>query len=266
MMMPSFLDHKHHTIQQRLLSIILFVSTATLLVAIILLTFFHVQQSRASMVDELMSMTKVIANNTKAAVAFGDEIDADSVLQELKDNTFIDAIIIYDVFENVFVQYVRHEQIDVLIEYRQQAEAEFKNNHLLVYQAIEDETGKIGEIYIQANLETLNEKVYTAIIAALMILGFGLIVSYLLSLKLQNNISDPILGLAKVTRHIRESGNYHEYVKPSDIEEIDQVREEFNALLEQISLKEEGLKHLASHDVLTKLPNRAYFTDILIND
>jgi diguanylate cyclase (GGDEF)-like protein len=135
----------------------------------------------------------------------------------------------------------------------------------LVYQAIEDETGKIGEIYIQANLDTLNEKVYTAIIAALMILGFGLIVSYLLSLKLQNNISDPILGLAKVTRHIRESGNYHEYVKPSDIEEIDQVREEFNALLEQISLKEEGLKHLASHDVLTKLPNRAYFTDILIN-
>ena len=68
-----------------------------------------------------------------------------------------------------------------------------------------------------------------------------------------------------MTRNIRESGNYGEHVEPSDIAEIDQVREEFNALLEQISIREEGLKHLASHDVLTKLPNRAYFTDILIN-
>lgn len=95
----SFLSYEQHTIQQRLLSIILFVSASTLLIAIVLLTFFHVQQSRESMVDELMSMTKVIANNTKTAVGFGDAIDAHDVLQELRENTLIDAIVIYDVFE-----------------------------------------------------------------------------------------------------------------------------------------------------------------------
>lgn len=265
MKLSSFLSHEQHTIQQRLLSIILFVSASTLLIAIVLLTFFHVQQSRESMVDELMSMTKVIANNTKTAVGFGDAIDAKEVLLELRENTLIDAIVIYDVFENVFVQYARHEKIDVLIKYRQQDLHEFRDNHLFVNQLIEDETGKLGDVYVQANLDKLNQQIFTAFQVVLIIFVLGVLVSYFLSIRLQKNISAPLLNLSKVTRNIRESGNYNEHVAPSDIAEIDQVREEFNSLLEQISIREEDLKHLASHDVLTKLPNRAYFTDILIN-
>jgi diguanylate cyclase (GGDEF)-like protein len=172
--------------------------------------------------------------------------------------------VIFDQFGELFVEYVRDEQVSVLIDSIRQSQSEFRGEHLFVYQTIEDDSGKLGDMFVQANLHKLERKLLLALQAVLIVFGFSLLVGYLVSLRLQKNISNPILALAEVTRRIRESGNYDEHVQPSDIAEIDQVREEFNALLEQISLREEGLKHLASHDVLTKLPNRAYFTDILV--
>ena len=261
----SFLNHPHHTIQQRLHLVIVFVSAVTLLLTITLVTFYYIQQTRDSLVEEMITVTKVIANNTKTAVGFNDHIDAQEVLQELQSNAAVDAVIIYDVFEEVFVQYARNEQINIQIKYDQQGEYQFKGNHLYISQKIEDETGKLGEVHLQANLAKLNQQLFNALQVIVVIFVVSLLISYLLSLRLQKNISTPILKLAKVTRDIRESGNYEEYVELSDIAEIDQVREEFNALLDQISLREEGLKHLASHDVLTKLPNRAYFTEVLVS-
>jgi diguanylate cyclase (GGDEF)-like protein len=122
----------------------------------------------------------------------------------------------------------------------------------------------LGDVYLIANLAKLNSQLINTFQVILIIFVSSVVISYILSLRLQKNISNPILKLANTTKHIRESQTYKERIESSGIAEIDQVKEEFNSLLDQIGSRENDLKHLASHDVLTKLPNRAYFSDILI--
>lgn len=262
---PAFFRGRHHSIQQRLMRIIVFVSATTLLLATAMMTYSQVKQTRQGMVDELSSLTAVIANNTKAAIAFNDRIDAEEVLSELKINPLVDAVNIYDLKGNVFAKYSRDDNINVQFIYPSKVEHEFRNKHLYVHHLIKDETGKLGEVFLQANLDKLNQQFLVTLKVVVLIFIFGVIISYILSMTLQKHISQPILNLAQTTRQIRQSKNYDERIEPSDITEIDQVRTEFNDLLEQVKLSEQGLKHLASHDPLTRLPNRAHFTDMLVN-
>ncbi len=257
-------DPAKQTIQQRLLLIIIFVSTTTLLLAIIMVTLYQIKQTRESMVSEMKALAAVIANNTKTAIAFNDRIDAEGLLGELHVNETVDAVTLYNLNGSIFAEYFRTSEVTQPFAFPQKDDYFFKNNSLFIQHVIEDETGKLGDVYLIANIDNLNQQLMNTFRIILIIFVSSVVISYVLSLRLQRNISDPILNLANTTKKVRESNTYNERVESSGISEIDQVKEEFNALLDQISIREEDLKHLASHDVLTKLPNRAYFSDMLI--
>jgi sensor histidine kinase regulating citrate/malate metabolism len=104
MKLATFFDPANQTIQQRLLLIIIFVSTATLLLAIIMITLYQVQQTRDSMVNEMAALAAVIANNTKTAIAFKDHIDAEGVLDELSVNDTVDSVTLYDIEGSIFAR------------------------------------------------------------------------------------------------------------------------------------------------------------------
>lgn len=87
-----------------------------------------------------------------------------------------------------------------------------------------------------------------------------------LSRRLLSGITGPLQQLAEVAHAARRERAFDRRVPPAAIVELDDLGNDFNALLDELEswqnhLQNENqvLAHQASHDSLTNLPNRAYF-------
>ncbi|EJM71308.1 diguanylate cyclase (GGDEF) domain-containing protein [Pseudomonas sp. GM50] len=79
-------------------------------------------------------------------------------------------------------------------------------------------------------------------------------------------ITGPLRSLAAVAHAARSERAFDQRVPPADIAELDNLGNDFNALLDELESwqthlqsENETLAHQASHDSLTGLPNRAFF-------
>ncbi|MBB3243879.1 diguanylate cyclase (GGDEF)-like protein [Pseudomonas sp. Tn43] len=79
-------------------------------------------------------------------------------------------------------------------------------------------------------------------------------------------IIGPLRSLATVAHAARSERAFDQRVPPADIAELDNLGNDFNALLDELESwqthlqsENETLAHQASHDSLTGLPNRAFF-------
>ncbi|MGU3781070.1 diguanylate cyclase domain-containing protein [Burkholderia metallica] len=101
------------------------------------------------------------------------------------------------------------------------------------------------------------------ILGCLAVSVFG---AYVSSKRLLRNIVSPLRALASVAHAVRRERAFAQRVEPVAIAELNQLGDDFNALLDEFegwqnTLRDENasLEHKATHDALTGLPNRMQF-------
>ena len=106
----------------------------------------------------------------------------------------------------------------------------------------------------------------SGLLGLLACLGLGGITVWQLSRRSHREILQPVNELITMTHAARAEPTALQRAPRSHIAEFDQLGEDFNALLDeieaqqaQLALENKSLSHLANHDSLTGLPNRAYF-------
>ncbi|MBC7985412.1 MAG: EAL domain-containing protein [Sphingomonadaceae bacterium] len=91
--------------------------------------------------------------------------------------------------------------------------------------------------------------------------GVTLLLTLAGSFLLARHISRPIKALAAATQRV--SGGDHAEVKVDSRDEIGELAQSFNRMVVAIAERERQISHLAFHDALTGLPNRALFREQL---
>lgn len=265
--MSKLRSPKQFTIQDKLVLIIVCISTISVLLAASSFTLLQLREHKQSMLKSVTSEANITANNVQAAILFGDHNDANKVLSEFKNDSRVVTAAIYTHKKVLFSSYnptpdsdIHFSELFSLENYYQ-----FKDGQLYLYQPIRIEQGNsvIGYIYLQASQDAVYQQLKQNVLVIIFIVMSVLLVTVLITSRLQKIISSPILELSQTTETIKEEKDYAIRVEHDDYLEIQQLSDGFNAMLSEIQLRDEHLQRLAMYDELTDLHNRKYFIDVL---
>jgi len=242
--MPALRDL---SLRRKLTLIIVLTSSVALLLAFVGAASYDVLSFRRIMVRNISILATVLGENSKAPLVFGDAKAATDVLQAVEAEPHIIGASIYRKDGMRFAHYLRPGAVEGPIQLPQADGAYFRPERLVEFHHITlgDET--LGAIYIESDLEELNQhlRAYVRIVA--LVLLASTLVAYLLAAWLQRPVSQPILDLLQTTEEISAQNNYALRAAKSGSDEVGLLVAGFNGMLEQIQRRDQELERQQAH-------------------
>jgi len=222
------------SIKRKIITVTMLTSIIVLVVAVAAFMAYDLTAFRESMRRNLTTLAQVTAENSTAALAFGNDKDAADNLSSLRLDPQIVAAAFYNGSGKLFVVYPTNAPT---VAFPQTAPAYlyvFKNGHLFVSQPVIKDRGLLGHVYLESDLRYFYQrvKIYSAI-AALIMFG-SVVVALVLANRLQKRISDPIINLANTARVVSERRDYSVRAPKLPPDELGILTDAFNEMLARI--------------------------------
>ena len=290
------------SIRHKLTLIIVAISSVSLLLASIAFITADRINTRKSLGNNLRTMAEIIAANSAAALLFGDTSAAEENLGFLQGQEHIEAVVIFGLDGSEFVSY-RKESTGHTHPRKPDFETSntlFRDNHVEFLSNITHEGETIGVVYIRSDTKAVRERLVWFLGIVCVVLLTSLLVTLMLSARMQRIITDPLLRLSAIARQISTEKNYALRVVGEGKDELGNLVVDFNKMLDEIQLRDNELmehriqleervtqrtreleesnnqlseskkqaetvakrmEYHAHHDDLTGLPNRILFND-----
>lgn len=234
---------KDAPIQRKLLVIILLTTiTALLLTRGIMLIYEFLRFQRAT-TRQLSTVGKIIAGNSTAALAFANQNDATEILSALNAEPYITAAALYDREGKLFARYPANLPDDALPATPQKDGLQSEHSHLAESQPVMQGDKRLGTLYLRFDMGTLKQEwLRISISIALAVTAVVILVAYLLSRKLQRQISQPILALAGTAKAVYDRQDYSVRAKKFGEDEIGLLTDAFNQMLHKLEEKNAELQ------------------------
>lgn len=256
-------------------------------------TIFVIKETNALISDQrrnLASLADILGKNVSAALMFDDPQSAQDTMASLTIKSDILAAYILRNDATIFSRYlargVRPEQLpfeklkphaelkhcqSMLEQIRSRSESmSHLSDKVSLVSPIMLDGQAVGTVVLFADMRELRSRIISTLVTALLILCIATITAYLLSTRMQEIISKPILNLAETMRQVSESKDFSLRATKPGNDEIGQLYDGFNEMLQEIEernltlrQRQEHLQELAHFDTLTRLPNRVLFHDRL---
>jgi signal transduction histidine kinase/CheY-like chemotaxis protein len=243
--MDRMFDFRKTSIKAKLTLLTMLTSGAALLVSVILLGFNDVRTFRTSTVRDLQTLADVIGASATSALDFDDEKAAAKTLAPLEHKPSILAAAIFTKDDKILASYSRQGQPAAGRPPAREADGyRYANGQLLVFQPIQRGADRLGTIFFQVDLSELHALIMGYVTVGIVILVGALLVAFILSSRLQQVISKPILDLAQMTREVSEQKNYAVRALKQSDDEIGFLIDRFNEMLGQMERHEKELNEV----------------------
>lgn len=217
--------------------------TSVVVLALTCLSFitYEFYTFRNTTISHLSVLGEVVAENSTAALAFYDVEDAALVLAALKAEEHIVAARLYDKDGKIFSQYPEASVHDTMPCKQIEWGYRFSGDYIEGYQRVKNGDTYLGALYIQSNLEAMNErfKLYALIVFVTIICA--LVLTKVLGKVLQKEISQPLFNLSATANAIAKQRDYTVRAERPDDFELGALTDAFNHMLEQIEQRDEAL-------------------------
>ncbi|HTR82091.1 MAG TPA: ATP-binding protein [Bacteroidota bacterium] len=219
-------------------------STVLLTIILVFSGFFTYERItyRKSQVNDIITKADIIAENSNAALAFHDSVDAAHVLNSLASQRRIIAGAIYDNNGKLFASYVRKGENVVFPPRPLSSVSRYEDNDLILFKPIDLNGAPIGSIYLSMDLVGQKERFWSYIEIAFLVLIGTLAVTYVVATILARNIAAPILRLAATTKHVAESKDFSLRAPRMTNDETGLLADSFNEMLAQIQERDSNLR------------------------
>jgi diguanylate cyclase (GGDEF)-like protein len=291
------------SIRHKLTMIIMIIVTISLLLSSVAFITSDRLYTQKNVGNNLRIMADMIAANSTAAILFGDSTAAAETLGFLGAQNNIESGVIYDVDHEIFARYSKTGNTELLPDSTALDEnLLFWDDHVDLFTNINYQGEVIGNIYLRSDLQAARDRLAWFLGIVLAVLAGSLLVAFKMISGMQHIITAPLLRLSAIARCISTERNYSLRVQGSGKDELGTLIHDFNAMLDEIQMRDEQLKdhrheleqrvaqrtneleqanrqlasskdqaesvakrmeYHAHHDALTGLPNRVLLNDRL---
>ena len=230
-------------IRRKLMTLMLLTSGLVLLLTCATFLTYDFLTFRRTTARELATIAEMIAANSTAALAFDNPDDAREVLAALRAQPNIEAAALYDGKGRIFSVYPDSLTHSSLPRAPGADGFRFEGSRLVGSQAVtQGANGRLGTLYLESNLAAIYQRlrVYGAIVVV--VIAGSLLVAYLLSRSLQQQISAPIVSLAEMARAVSERHDYSVRAPHMGRDELGLLTDAFNHMLGQVAVQTEALR------------------------
>jgi signal transduction histidine kinase/DNA-binding response OmpR family regulator len=237
------------SIKRKLTLLAMITSGVGLLAACIMFMVIDVMVCRADMVRNLKIYAGMVGSNSTAALTFNDVNDARQTLLSLRTNPHVVDACVFGTDGKVFATYVRDERVQA----RAPSAAavndmhRFVDGHLEVFSRIELDGRQIGTVFVRSDLKELTGRITKYVLTLLGVFVAASCLALLFASRLQTVISRPIQHLAETAQAVSLQKNYSVRATKSGNDELGLLMDGFNEMLEQIQIRDAGLKAHQDH-------------------
>ncbi|KAB8060763.1 diguanylate cyclase [Janthinobacterium sp. FT14W] len=238
------------------------VSLIAVLAAGLTLTAVALLALRVYSDQNLRLVARSMSYTVEGAVVFGDPMAAREALALIGVNEDIDQAQVSDKAGKVLAHWERGEHGTRY--YIERALTGWMLPDSLSFPITRNDQA-IGSITLVPHSRSLLPFLLSGLTCLLACLLLSLAVAVRLSRRMETEITSPLRHLAETAHRVRRDRSFELRVPPANIAELNQLNDDFNALLDELEawqshLQKENasLSHRANHDSLTGLSNRAF--------
>ena len=231
------------SIKRKLMIIIMLTSGVALLLACGAFVAYELALFREAMIRDLTVKAEVLGAQSSAAVRFGDSKAAKEILDKLAADKHMLAAGIYTRDGKLLAAYQRSDVKTALVPAEDGYDSHrFNRDDLELFRQIVFQNRAIGTICLKSDLLELRARLrqYTKAVGVVLLVCFG--VAWLVSFRLQQIVSRPILGLAGTTRAVSAGQDYTLRVQKQGNDELGELIDGFNEMLAQIQRRDAELE------------------------
>ncbi|OHV96902.1 DeoR family transcriptional regulator [Janthinobacterium lividum] len=261
-MPPQSVRKPRRTLDSVLRRAHLSVSLIAVLAAGLTLTAVALLALRVYSDQNLRLVARSMSYTVEGAVVFGDALVAKEALALIGVNEDIDQAQVSDMAGKVLARWERGEHGTRY--YIERALTGWMLPDSLTFPVMRNEQA-IGSITLVPHSRSLLPFLLSGLSCLLACLVLSLVVAVRLSRRMETEITSPLRHLAETAHRVRRDRSFELRVPPANIAELNQISDDFNALLDELEawqshLQKEhaSLSHRANHDSLTGLSNRAF--------
>ncbi|HET9862597.1 MAG TPA: ATP-binding protein [Steroidobacteraceae bacterium] len=220
-------------IRRRLSRITLITTGFALLVTTVLFLAGEVLAIRSSSLQQLRILSEAIASNSTAALAFDNPDDARGVLEAFRADPHIVAAALYGRDGQLFVTYPDEPPDGTVPATLTRAGYRFEGAALTGVAPVSEGERVLGTLYVRSDMSAFYDRLVFYALMALLVIGLALLAAWIVSRRLQRELSAPILELAATAKLVSDRHDYRVRAAPVGINELDDLTDAFNHMLGQ---------------------------------
>ena len=240
--MSMYMPLKDLPLHKKLRYALLVTSGTALVLAFLALGIGAAYKLRSDTFTQLTTLTRAVAVNLQAAVAFGDQAGGVNTLTALRTHKDIGFACVIRADGAQFVEYTIEPDTRARCSREQERPGWFAR-HITLIEPIVLDTERIGELHVVADIgDTWMDLL--GFLASLALLSAGaLVAAALIGRRFHPFLTDPILDLADTAERISREKDYALRATKSSNDEVGRLIDSFNAMLSEIQKRDEQLAH-----------------------
>jgi signal transduction histidine kinase/ActR/RegA family two-component response regulator/uncharacterized membrane protein affecting hemolysin expression len=247
------MPHGSRPIQRTLITALLLISGAVMLTTAAAFFAYDFLTYRQATVRSLATLGEAIAANSTAALAFDNADDAREVLGAFRAESHVIAAGLYTRSGTLFASYPAvHAALPAALSagdgYR------FEQGRLIGVQPVVQGGHRMGTLYLTSDMGAIYERFRSFSLIAGLVLVLACLVAYVLSMRLQRQISRPIMALTQTVSAISKHDDYAARAAHPEGYELGLLTDAFNRMLTRIEEAQGKLhRQLGRLDLLQRI-------------
>ncbi|RYZ45865.1 MAG: HAMP domain-containing protein, partial [Sphingobacteriales bacterium] len=232
------------SIQQKIMKVIMLTSGIVLFMTCLAFFVYEYITARQVLKRQVVTLGKIIATNSSAALAFDSHADAAEILNALRAEGNIKAAALYDKDGNLFAKYPSDISPFFLPTHPGRMGYYYNESYLEGFHEVKQGDSQMGAVFLRSDLRIIYQRfILYGVIASLFII-ISFIFAWFISKRLQKTISTPILELAKTAKIVSDEKNYSVRASNTSNDEVGVLTEAFNHMLTRIEIQNAEITEL----------------------